>query len=281
MQYFNDVTKTILNDFVNFCTESCENFISNNVKDLIEPFLQHQNMPVSSNSNTFCAVVDDDGTEGATGKNISSKMSQSKKTVELKVSKKPSISSTTKPVAKASELLSVEDFNKLTIGDIQNSTWINKYTVPTLKRLCADLDLQHPTKILKTQLIDCLIQYKKRQETSDTKEGEDASLIEEQQQSLMEAAQSAAVKPKRRLISAPMQHRTVEIIQKHNLNLAKCDDQDILLVLSDENQAIGFISNESFENEEDNPEIKKLTKEIIRLAKNLGISYDSTELLDS
>jgi len=212
---------------------------------------------------------------------VLSKMSQSKKIVELKVSKKPSTSSTTKPVAKANEI-SVDDFNNLTIEDIQNSKWSNKYVVPTLKKLYNDLGLPSSTKLTKTQMVDGLIQYKARQQNTNTTEVENASLIEEPQllQSLTEAAPSAAVKPKRRLIAAPMQERTVEIIQKYNLNLVKCDNQDILLVLSDENQAIGFISKESYDNEGDDPEIKKLTKEIVRLAKNLGISYDISEIVD-
>jgi len=53
----------------------------------------------------------------------------------------------------------------------------------------------------------------------------------------------------------------------------------VILVLSNDNQLCGFIPKESF-NENDTPSVLSPTKNILHVAKNMGIQYEVPETIE-
>lgn len=174
----------------------------------------------------------------------------------------------TKPASKNTEI-SVDDFNKLSINEIKSSAWNGKILVITLKDLCTKLGLP-VTKLTKTQIIDSLIKYKTRQENTNACEPENEE----------ELPESSNQKPKRRVIASAIVKPVVTITKKGDLNLVFCDNEDIILVLSENNHHLcGFIPKESYD-EDDIHSILKPTKDVIHVAKNMGIVYEVPETLE-
>jgi hypothetical protein len=210
----------------------------------------------------------------------------SSKTTKAQEIPPTSSSSSTKSSAKGVEI-SLDDFTSLNIEDIQQSTWGAKYTVPMLKKLYTALGLPSGKQKTKAQLIDGLITYKQSggAETTTAFGGgtfgaTNNTVVDENE--VDESQPTVALKPKRRVLAAPIVQQTIEIIKKHNLNLVLCDDDNILLVLSDDKQLVGFITKESYEDDSNTPSVLAPTKKVIFLAKNLSINYDASEIsLDS
>lgn len=259
MNYFNEGCILLLNDFSDFCKQCDEDFDAAHIKTLIVPFLQsRQATPVAKD------------------KTSSSDLSTGVKPKTVK----PNTSLKTKPANKNTEI-SVDEFNKLSINEIKSSAWNSKILVATLKDLCAKLGLP-VTKLTKTQIIDSLITYKTGQENTDGNE-ENTDGDEENTASLAEeeSPQPSTQKPKRRVIASAILQPVVKITKKHNLNLVFCDNEDVILVLSDNNQLYGFIPKETYdEDEDDTPHVLKPTKNVIHMAKNMGIGYEVPETLE-
>lgn len=237
MNYFNEGCKMILSDFVDFSNQ----YDVNDKKSLIVPFLQNRQI---TESDTSIPISD---------------INTIKKTIKK---------STIKPVCSKSGDISTEDFNNLSIGDLQNQTWSNKTLVVTLKKLCNDLGLP-VAKLTKTQLIESLIEFKTKQEEPSEESSEEPS--EEPSEDNIQSV--AFLNPKRRTVKAALTRPVVKITQKNGLNLVFCEEnEDVILVLSDNKHVMGFIPKESYD-ENEKPNIMKMTTDIVRLSKNLGLEY--------
>jgi hypothetical protein len=252
MNYFNEGCKLLLNDFADFCKQCDEDFDVEHVKTLIIPFLKSQQITV---------------TEVSTPKNTTLTTTGGVSPAVKCVPAKP-----TKTTSKSAEI-SVDDFNKLSISEI-TSTWSNnRILVGPLKDLCTKLGLP-VNKLTKSQLIDSLLKYKTNQEGASIDKLEIVTSLTAEEEVLPEKQ-----KPKRRVIASAIQKPTITIIRQHDLNLVFCDNEDVILVLSNDNQLCGFIPKESF-NKNDTPSVLSPTKNILLLAKNMGIQYEVPETIE-
>lgn len=257
MNYFIEGSVLLLNDFVDFCKHNDEDFDDQFIKSLIGQFTTK--MMISS------------GSVFEVPSEISEKKVVAKKTKTLK-------SSATKSVSKEVEI-SVNGFKNLSIEEMKSTTWSNKTLVVTLKNLCKELKLPPVTKQTKSQIIEILINHKMSQENTDEKNLENNIT---QEPSVVEESLTTT-KPRRRVISAAMRRPIITIIKKNNLNFVACEENNnIMFVLNESDHLIGYVATESYENCEDNgePEVMSPTKDVFRLAKNMGIKYDIPEQLD-
>jgi hypothetical protein len=145
-----------------------------------------------------------------------------------------------------------------------------------LKKLHESLLHVKNGKLLKSQLISELIQYKKREMNS-----QNETHVEE-----FTPPANKTVTRKSRTVTVPIQQKNVDITQKHGLNLVNYvnkegfNSEDVVFVLSDDRKLIGYISEESYLNDEDEPHVMTATKRVLLLAKQYGIVYDITDLPD-
>jgi hypothetical protein len=260
MNYFNEGCILLLNDFSDFCKQCNEDFDVGHAKSLIESFLQSrqtmQNEEVETSGSV--TVIPENRTKSSKTKPTIRKATAAEGTASKGGSKNTEIS--------------VDEFNKLSISEIKNTAWYNKILVSTLKDLCTKLGLS-VTKQTKTQIIDNLIQYKTSQNQND-----DETLLEAEKTEVLEPSTQ---KPKRRVIASAIVKPVVKITKRHGLNLVFCDDNDddIILVLSEDQQLCGFIPKEEY-SEDDTPRVLKVTKDVIRVAKNMGIAYEVPETIE-
>lgn len=250
MDYFAEGIFTIIDDFTTYCKEVDDNFDEKFVRSLIRQFLQSRNICPSSDSQS-----ETDGHIVPVKKILTKNKQQTKSTTIKNVSKEPND-------------LSIDDFNKLTVEDMENTKWVNKTKVSTLKSLCKSLKIPC-SNMTKSKIIEALINYKNSQDDS----SETNSVVEDD---------IPIQRPKRRTISAAIpQPKEIKVTTKHGLELVHCDtDENIYFVLNENGQVCSFISKECFDNNNDNPEIKQLTTETIRFAKTMGIGYIVPEVLN-
>jgi hypothetical protein len=258
MNYFNEGCILLLNDFLDFCKQCNDDFDVGHAKSLIESFLQSrqtmQNAEVETSS--IGAVIPEKRTKSSKTKPAIRKAAATEGgSAEGAASKGGS---------KNTEI-SVDEFNKLSISEIRTTAWYSKILVSTLKDLCTKLGLP-VSKQTKTQIIDNLIQYKTTQNPTDD-------------ETPPEAVELSTQKPKRRVIASAIQKPVVNITQQHGLNMVFCDDSDIILVLSKDLQLSGFIPKEEY-SDDDIPNVYRVTKEVICVAKNMGIVYEVPETIE-
>lgn len=269
MNYFNEGCILLLNDFSDFCKQCDEDFDVDHTKSLIDSFLQSrqtmQNTEVETSSTG--AVIPEKSTKSSKTKPVIRKTAATEGAAPKGGSRK---AAGAEGGSKNTEI-SVDEFNKLSISEIKNTAWYGKILVATLKDLCTKLGLP-VAKQTKTQIIDNLIQYKASQNPTN-----DETLPEAAESST--ASGSPTQKPRRRVIASAIHKPVVNITQQHGLNLVFCDDNETILVLSDNNQLGGFIPKEEY-NEDDIPRVLKVTKDIIRVAKNMGIAYEVPETIE-
>lgn len=257
MNYFNEGCILLLNDFSDFCKQCNEDFDVDHAKSLIESFLQ-------SRQTMQNAEVETSGSVNVIPENRT-KSSKTKPTI-----RKAAAAEGTAPKGGSKNTeISVDEFNKLSISEIKNTSWYNKILVSTLKDLCTKLGLP-VTKQTKTQIVDNLIQYKTSQNQNDE------TPPEEEENKVPE---SSTQKPKRRVIASAIVKPVVTITKRHGLNLVFCNDDDIILVLSEDQQLCGFIPKEEY-SEDDTPRVSKVTKDVIRVAKNMGVAYEVPEIIE-
>jgi len=252
MNYFNKGCILLLKDFSDFCKECNEDFDVDYVNSLIKPFLQSRQTMQNTEVET-----------SSTGAVIPEKSSKTKPVIRKTVATE---GAAPKGGSKNTEI-SVDEFNKLSIKEIKNPTWYSKILVSTLKDLCTKLSLP-VTRLTKTQIIDNLIQYKIIQNQNDNE-----TPIEED-----EVPEPSTQKPKRRVLASAIVKPAVTITKRHNLNLVFCDKEGIILVLSDNHRLDGFIPKEEYD-EDDIPNVCKVTKDVICVAKNMDIAYDVPETI--
>lgn len=256
MNYFNEGCILLLNDFSDFCKQCNEDFDVDHAKSLIESFLQ-------SRQTMQNAEVETSGSVNVIPENRT-KSSKTKPTI-----RKAAAAEGTAPKGGSKNTeISVDEFNKLSISEIKNTSWYNKILVSTLKDLCTKLGLP-VTKQTKTQIVDNLIQYKTSQNQNDETPPEEENKVPE----------SSTQKPKRRVIASAIVKPVVTITKRHGLNLVFCNDDDIILVLSEDQQLCGFIPKEEY-SEDDTPRVSKVTKDVIRVAKNMGVAYEVPEIIE-
>lgn len=255
MNYFNEGCILLLKDFSDFCKQCDEDFDTEHAKSLIASFLQsRQTMQVAVQGQQTMQIAE--ASTSSSANSIPAKHSKSLKT---------------KTAGKNTDI-SVDEFNSLSIKDITSSTWCNKILVSSLKNLCLELGLP-VTKQTKTQIIDSLIKYKTSQEDRNVRE-QSSSEAEE-----TEFSQVLKHKPKRRVIASAIVRPVVTVTKRHDLNLVFDDNEDVILVLSETNQLCGFIPKEEYD-EDDMPRVLKPTKDIIHIAKNMGIAYEVPETIE-
>jgi|LauGreDrversion4_2_1035121.scaffolds.fasta_scaffold113859_1 hypothetical protein len=252
---FNEGIQLILNDFLGFCKQVDENFDEDYIKSLVTPFLD------------FLKKRNDDT------KNIV----DTTPIKTLKPVKTTTANKSVKQVAvKNNNDLSVDDFNIASVEDIKK--WSKKMLITPLKNLCTALGLP-TTKLTKVQLLDNLIKHKTEQ-TSDASEG--ASIANSSEDDAVQP-EPPKIEKKRRVISASIPPpKTIKIIaDDRELNFVECEEkQDILFVLSDSKDLMGYVSRESYEDKDNMPTIMKATLEVLRLAKNKGISILVSETIE-
>lgn len=258
MNYFNEGCILLLNDFSDFCKQCNEDFDVDHAKSLIESFLQSRQTMQNAEVET-----------SSTGAVIPEKRTKSSKTKPAIRKAAATEGAAPKGGSKNAEI-SVDEFNKLSISEIRTTAWYGKILVSTLKDLCTKLGLP-VTKQTKTQIIDNLIQYKTSQNPTDDEPPPEA--VE------LSTPGSSTQKPKRRVIASAIQKPVVNITQQHGLNLVFCDDSDIILVLSKDHQLCGFIPREEY-SDDDIPNVCKVTKEVICVAKNMNIAYEVPETIE-
>ena len=271
MNYFNEGCILLLNDFSDFCKQCNEDFDAEHVKSLIVPFLQsRQTMQVVEVNDKSESVIPVKSTKSLKTKPASRKAAGAEgASVEGAGPRGGSRAAAAASGSKNNEI-SVDEFNKLSINEIKSSAWHGKILVSVLKDLCTKLGLP-VTKLTKTQIIDSLIKYKTVQENTNTNEDEPENEAE--------LPESSNQKPKRRVIASAIIKPVVTITRKHDLNLVFCDNEDVILVLSENNQLCGFIPKEEYD-EDDMPNVLRPTKDVLRVAKNMGIVYEVPETLE-
>lgn len=285
MNYFNEGCILLLNDFSDFCKHCNEDFDADHTKSLITPFLKSRQMMQSAEVKTSSStdVIPEKRTKSPKTKTVSRKAAGAEDaatvgdgaTAEVAAPKGGSrkAAGASKASSKNTEV-SVDEFNKLSINEIKSSTWNGKILVSSLKELCGKLGLP-VTKLTKTQIIDSLIKYKTIQENTNGYESEKSSSEKEEK----ELPEPSTQKPKRRVIASAIVKPIVTVTKKHDLNLVFCDDEDVILVLSENNQMCGFIPKEEYD-ENDIPRVLKPTKDVIRVAKNMSIAYEVPETIE-
>lgn len=248
---FNQGIQLILNDFLGFCKHVDESFDEDYIKSLVTPFLQHLKKRDDDTNNII------DTTPVKTLKPVKTTVNKSVKQVPVKNNND----------------VSVDDFNTASVEDIEK--W-SKKLINSLKDLCTVLGL--PTKgLIKAQLLDSLIQHKTQQKT-DASQGAATSISSEDDQ-----PEPQKIEKKRRILAASIPSpKTIKIIvDDRKLNFVECEEkQDILFVLSDNKDLSGYVSRESYEENDTMPTIMKPTHEVLRLAKNMGISLLVSETLE-
>ena len=254
MNYFNEGCILLLNDFSDFCKQCNEDFDVDHAKSLIESFLQ-------SRQTMQNAEVETSGSVNV----IPEKRTKSSKT-KPPIRKAAAAEGTAPKGGSENIEISVDEFNKLSISEIESTTWYNKILVSTLKNLCTKLGLP-VAKQTKTQIVDNLIQYKTSQNQNDDETEKN------------EVPEPSTQKPKRRVIASAIVKPVVKITKQHGLNLVFCDDDDIILVLSEDQHLCGFIPKEEYI-EDDTPSVSKVTKDVIRVAKNMGVAYEVPEIIE-
>jgi len=260
MNYFNDGCILLLNDFSDFCKQCNEDFDVDHAKSLIESFLQSRQTMQGSVA-----------PQGPQSRQLMQNAEVSTSSSVGVIPKKLTKSSKSATRSKNAEI-SVEEFNKLSIDEIKTVAWSNKNLVSTLKELCIKLGLLPVAKQTKTQIIDNLIQYK-------TSQNQDSDETPPEEEEKKEVSEPSTQKPKRRVIASAIVKPVVTITKSHGLNLVFCDDDDIILVLSEDHQLCGFIPKEEY-SEDDTPPVLKVTKNVIRVAKNMGIAYEVPETIE-
>lgn len=273
MDYFNEGCVLLLNDFSDFCKQCNEDFDVDHAKSLIESFLQSRQTMQNAEGETSStgAAIPEKRTKSSKTKPAIRKAAATEGAAPKTVIRKAAGTEGAGPArASKNTEISVDEFNKLSISDIRTTTWYSKILVSTLKDLCTKLGLP-VTKQTKSQIVDSLIQYKTNQNLTDDETPSEA--VE------LPTPSSSTQKPKRRVIAAAIQKPEVNITQKHGLNLVFSYDSDIILVLSKDHQLCGFIPREEY-SDEDIPNVCKVTKEVICVAKNMGIEYEVPETIE-
>lgn len=262
MNYFTEGCILLLNDFSDFCKQCNEDFDVEHVKSLVVPFLQsRQTMQVVEVSDKNESVIPVKSTKSLKTKPASRKAAGAEGA---------SVEGAGPRGGSKNNEISVDEFNKLSIKEIESSAWHGKILVNVLKNLCTNLGLP-VTKLTKTQIIHSLIKYKTEQKNTTTNEDEPENEAE--------LPESSKQKPKRRVIASAIVKPVVTMTRKHDLNLVFCDNEDVILVLSENNQLCGFIPKEEY-NEDDMPNVLRPTKDVLRVAKNTGIVYEVPETIE-
>lgn len=270
MQYFKEEIKHVLKDFVEYCNiYDKDKFNLDLLLCLTDDFLKSKD-------------IETNNTTSEPGPSTST--SSVKSVVDLSKTKKVTLTSKTPFNSKE---ISVSDFNNLSIAEIQHPRWPCSYLVSALKTLLIELTGKKFGKITKTQLVDELLKHKTNQQEITTVVSEDTTtVVSEDTTTVVVSVDDNPILsnpgPKRRSISASLRMAPVIIIQKYGLDLVLCKEHSIYLVLSAEKLLKGFIPKENFDADQDSdkPNILKSTNDVIRFAKNMGISFDPSELPD-